>query len=144
MSIKQDDIGFMIKLINDDLDRIINGRLRSAGITHSQSLVFEFLAAREGRRTTLRDLEAYLGVSHPTVVGLVRRLEANGIVHTEVDPQDRRAKLLFLEPPGELNRALLPPPIEEIEALITKGMTDVERRELKHLLLVVCNNIKDK
>ena len=35
-----------------------------------------------------------MNVSHPTIVGLVQRLETNGFVKTETDPQDRRNKIV--------------------------------------------------
>ena len=35
-------------------------------------------------------------VSHPTVVGLVQRLESNGYVKTEIDENDKRYKIVTL------------------------------------------------
>ena len=69
---RENDIGFLIKLIYDDLGRVLGRRFQATGLTPSQAEVLQFANSRSGARTTLRDVEAFLGVSHPTVVGLVQ------------------------------------------------------------------------
>ena len=73
---RENDVGFLIKLIYDDHGKVLYQRFRSEGITPAQAEVLRFVMSQGGARVTLRDVEAFLGVSHPTVVGLVSRLVA--------------------------------------------------------------------
>ena len=77
---RESDVGFLIKLIYDAHGKVLYQRFRSEGITPAQAEVLRFVMAQGGARTTLRDVEAFLGVSHPTVVGLVSRLVEKGLV----------------------------------------------------------------
>lgn len=43
-------------------------------------------------------LAALIDYDRPTMTGVIDRLEAKGLVMREVDPNDRRARLLFLTP----------------------------------------------
>ena len=45
---RENDVGFMIKQIHDDLGRYLNQRLKSEGITSAQAEVLHFVGARAG------------------------------------------------------------------------------------------------
>lgn len=146
MTQREYDVGFMIKQIHDDLGSYLDGRLRANGLTAAQVDVIRFLSEREGERTTLRDLEEYLGVSHPTVVGLVKRLVEKGIVHSKQDPRDGRAKNLSLTPKAREKKIGIPTfeKVKEAEELLTKDFTQEEQRELVQLLRRVRENLKNR
>ena len=46
-------------------------------------------------------LAAMINFDRPTLTGVIDRLEAKGLLVREPDPDDRRARLLFLTPEGE-------------------------------------------
>ena len=143
MTGRECDVGFIIKQINDDLGSYLDGRLRANGLTSTQVEVIRFLSDREGERTTLRDLEEYLGVSHPTVVGLVRRLTEKGIVRSDRDSRDGRARNLSLTPMAREERIGIPTfeKVRQAEDMLTRGFTEAERLELVRLLRRVQENL---
>ena len=138
---RENDVGFMIKQIHDDLGRYLNQRLKSEGITSAQAEVLHVVGARAGERTTLRDVEEFLGVSHPTVVGLVRRLCEKGLLRSEQDPADGRARNLSViaqrgESPDQGEAVLCR------EDMLSEGVTKDEREQLVKLLRRVRKNLR--
>lgn len=112
-------VGFMVRRIHDAVDERLNREICDRRLSSRQMAVIAYLRGREDRPTTISDLQAFLGVSHPTVSGIIRELETRGLVRVEVDAQDRRARLLTLgdtvneaftgrrQDPAELDAALL-------------------------------------
>ena len=146
MTERENDVGFIVKQIHDDLGRYLDGRLRANGLTSAQVEVIRFLSEREGERTTLRDLEEYLGVPHPTVVGLVCRLADKGILRSDRDPKDGRARNLSLTSMAWKEGIGIPTfeKVKEAEDLLTQGFTEEERLELVRLLRRVQENLKGR
>lgn len=138
---RENDVGFLIKLIYDDHGKVLYQRFRSEGITPAQAEVLRFVMTQGGARVTLRDVEAFLGVSHPTVVGLVSRLVEKGLLISVPDPDDRRARNLYPLPPADAKGQSLDA-IEDSEEPLTRGFTPEERAELVRLLKMVRENLK--
>ena len=77
------DLGFYLKRISETLEKLNAAELRENGLTKTQSRVLDFLESRPGKTATQRDMEIFFAVSHPTVTGIVKRMEARGLVSTE-------------------------------------------------------------
>lgn len=92
------DIGYLIKQIDDCLHKKANQELESLGLTFSQVRVLLLMREREKARllTSHKDIEESLGIAHPTVLGLLRRLETKGFIRTETGVADRRIRNVFL------------------------------------------------
>ena len=137
-----DNIGFLIKLINEVLERKMNHDLESFRLTGSQLNVLTYLMVQGEEKTTIRDIQHRLDISHPTAAGLVKRLEQKGFVQTYIDPSDRRARIVRIEPSAQsafnenTNSAV------EMDDVLMKGLSPEERDQLHDLLLRVYANIK--
>jgi MarR family transcriptional regulator for hemolysin len=71
-------------------------RAKRLGLTRSQAAVLARLALQEGiNQVTLAQL---LDLEPITLVRLLDRLQAAGLVERRADPQDRRARVLYLTP----------------------------------------------
>ena len=138
---RESDVGFLIKLIYDAHGKVLYQRFRSEGITPAQAEVLRFIMAQGGARITLRDVETFLGVSHPTVVGLVSRLVEKGLLISVPDPEDKRARNLYPLPPADAKGEALDA-IEDSEELLTRGLSPEERAELVRMLKVVRDNLQ--
>ena len=136
------DIGFLVKLVHDAIDRRINQELESQRLTNSQLSVLSFLCMRGDADTTIRDIQDFLKVSHPTAAGLVRRLEQKGFVHLLTDPRDKRARIVRLDASVISNAQLDPKPTLHMEERLLAGLSEEERRQLCALLMRVYENIK--
>ncbi len=75
----KNDVGYLIKSINDKLKVRADAELKQYHLTMSQSRVLVYLRSRGGQATQ-KEIETFLDVAHPTVVGLVSRMEQNGYV----------------------------------------------------------------
>ena len=88
-----DDLGYLIKQISDKMRANADAAFRKHGLTFSQVHVLDFVLACGGSATQ-KEIEIYLGVSHPTIVGLVSRLEKAGFVTSHIDENNRRNKIV--------------------------------------------------
>jgi MarR family transcriptional repressor of mepA len=99
LSKSPDGVEYLIKLINDRIEKLINNELRSINLTRSQMILLMRLSCYKGY-SKLKDLEKILGVSQATLSGIVSRLEAKGLIKSLQDPGDRRVKLVELTESG--------------------------------------------
>ena len=145
MLARENDIGFLLKKVHDDLDSVLNKKLSPLGVTSSQADVLRFLDQRENERTTLRDVEKYLGVSHPTVVGLINRLVEKGLVISSRDPEDGRARNLSLNPRLSLavEKERTADRVNDVEYLLTRGFSEEEIEMLRRMLRKMLANLQN-
>ena len=104
------DIGYYIKRINDKLKAGFDAYLCDVDLTSSQAIVLGYLCyrARQQERAYPRDLERHFSFTHPTVSGLLQRLEAKGYLRFEPSPEARRCKqILVTERALETNQQVL-------------------------------------
>ena len=87
--------GFLLKLVTDRLRTLADANLKAQNLTLVQSRIIGYLSFRNGRATQ-KELERFLEVAHPTVVGIVSRMEQNGYVECRTDRLDRRNKVVSL------------------------------------------------
>lgn len=136
------DIGFLLKVIQEYAERHANQIFKPVDLTSSQVRVLRFLRGRGEEPTSQKDIEEYLHVSHPTVVGIVQRLEHKGFVRTEFDGPDKRQKFVYrTEREEELFRRMRSQQ-NEMEHLLTRNMTEEQIEELRELLKIVYENVK--
>lgn len=101
---QQLETGVYFKLITDKLHAKADADLKAHGLTMTQSRVLRFLSD-SGGEATQKEIEDFLSVSHPTVVGIVSRLEQNGFITFHPDSADKRNKVVVLtEKPFRLTR----------------------------------------
>lgn len=134
-------VGYLIKLINDRLKVKADADLKSENLTLSQSRILAFLE-QKGGQTTQKEIEKYLEVSHPTVVGLISRMVQNGYVACCMDPSDHRNKIVKLTKMAEKTGKNMEKRIGQHEEILLKSMTPEERKELQRLLEIVNKNIE--
>jgi MarR family transcriptional regulator, repressor for mepA len=139
----QDDIGFLVKLIHDRIEKNANKDLSPFDLTLSQGRVLGYLQERTGQVTSQKDIEAYLGVTHPTTAGILRRLESKGLIATEFDGDDRRVKNVHPTPQGLEVYQTIVRSHGKMESNLLRGLTTTQRADLVKLLKLVYRNIQD-
>lgn len=90
---EQYPIGCLLKMITDKIKIQADANLAQHDLTLTQSRVLGYLA-RNGGTATQKGIEGFLQVSHPTVVGIIGRMEQNGFVYCWLDPADKRSKIV--------------------------------------------------
>lgn len=137
----KDDIGFLIKFISHRIQSFVDADMKDHELTFSQLHVLGYLACHESE-STQKELEDYLGVAHPTVVGLVSRLEKKGFIRTWMDEHDRRIKRIqATDKAAELHDRVQQGHIR-IEELMRNGLSSQEVSELLRMLRIVYNNLE--
>ena len=134
-------IGYLIKMINDKIKVKADADLNTYELTLSQSRVLTFLKSKDGQATQ-KEIEEFLEVSHPTVVGIVSRMEQNGYVTTWLAPKQQRSKMVRLTEKAQAIGEELVRMVQEQEASMLQGLTEEQVTELAKMLLVIYGNLE--
>lgn len=135
----KNDVGYLIKSINDKLKVRADAELKQYHLTMSQSRVLVYLRSRGGQATQ-KEIEIFLDVAHPTVVGLVSRMEQNGYV-TCWPCEDGRNKYVKLTPQAEaIDKDMQRNQLENEERLLAP-LSPEDRERLRDLLLTVAEHL---
>lgn len=138
----KNDVGYLIKSINDKLAARADAELKQFNLTMSQCRVFLYLSSRGGQATQ-KEIEIFLDVAHPTVVGLVSRMEQNGYV-TCWPCEDGRNKYVKLTPQAEaIDKDMQRNQLENEERLLAP-LSPEDRERLRDLLLTVAEHLTQK
>ena len=101
MPAEAESIGFLLTRIHNNMDRQANNNLKSSGMTFSQMRILYYLLKHGEAPPSQKDIEDFLQVSHPTVVGLIKRLEAKAaqadaarqVTQSTLTPEERDARM---------------------------------------------------
>lgn len=135
----KNDVGYLIKSINDKLAARADAELKQFNLTMSQCRVFLYLSSRGGQATQ-KEIEIFLDVAHPTVVGLVSRMEQNGYV-TCWPCEDGRNKYVKLTPQAEAIDKDMQENMHANEEMLLAPLSPEEREQLRDLLLTVAEHL---
>ena len=137
----QKDIGYLIKTINDKLKVKADADLKHSNLTLAQSRVLAFLDSRGGQATQ-KEIEVYLEVSHPTVVGIISRMEKNGHLRCWVDETDKRNKIVALTEQAKALGEEMEQRILANEKMLLASLSEADIKKLKQMLLIIYNNLE--
>lgn len=127
-------MGPIMKKISEEMDRRANIEIKKYRLTLTQTRVILFLARNEEKMTTQKELEDYLQVSHPTMVTIVKSMEAKKMVETSFDDADKRMKNVKLIWGNEAIYSELGKNAENMERKLLAGFSE-EEKELFHAFL---------
>ena len=86
--------GLYIKSLHFFLDQIMARELLDFELTPSQARIVGYLIHSESPPCA-RDVEAFFDLSHPTVSGILSRMEGKGFIEMRPDENDRRIKRIY-------------------------------------------------
>lgn len=137
-------LGGYFRAISNALGNNMQRNLDELGLTATQNMFLHHLWYRQeklGLPTYAKDLEDFFDIKHPTVSGILQRMEAGGFVEFRPSRKDRRCKIIGLTEKSMDAVSDAIQKIEETEAMLVRGMTDAEAAELRRLLQLVANNL---
>lgn len=134
-------LGPRIKRISTSIDRKRTRDLEDLDLTSSQGMVLGYLVRSRERRISPGDIGRHFGLSHPTVTGILQRLEAKGFVAYADDPADRRRKNVAVTERALDCHARIRERFAETEARLTEGLSEAQREQLLALLDRVLQNM---
>ena len=136
-------IGFLIKNISDRLKASGDNDLREHGLTFSQAHIL-FVIENAGGTLAQKNSEKILDVSHPTVTGLLARLQAKGFVECGTDPDDRRNKIVTMTPKAYSLANLLRENRRRAEEELLAGLSEEETETLGQILSRLYANLEER
>lgn len=91
-----------------------------------------------------RDIEETFQLSHPTVSGLLRRLENKGFIQLQPDPQDKRCKRIYLQDKGVCCNQRIEKAIASTEAQLLRDFSPEEQAQFQTFLDRAIANISQE
>jgi DNA-binding MarR family transcriptional regulator len=133
-------VGFWINLTSRTIVRVLDARLRPLGFALSHLPVLRALA--EGGALAQKDLARLARVEQPTMAEMLGRMERDGLVEREQNPDDRRGSLISL---ARGARARFPKAAEALvegERQAMAGFSDKEKALFLEFLQRVVKNLE--
>ena len=118
--------GHYVRILHWCTDQRLTAALTEVDLTASQGPILGYIAHRKTAPCS-RDIEEEFHLSHPTVSGLLSRLEKKGFIEFRADPNDRRCKRIYILPKGQACHETIHRIIQENEAKVVSGFTDAEK-----------------
>ena len=135
-------MGHYFKVIQIRMEHFMNQQLQALELTASQGQIIGYLThAKEP--PCARDLEEFFRLSHPTVSGLLSRMESKGFVEIRPDERDKRIKRIYLLEKGLACSRQIAQSIEENETRMIRGFSEEEAEQFLSLLRRAIDNMSD-
>lgn len=127
------NFGFLIRILHWCTHQAMDNALESMELTAAQGQIMAYLAHAK-QPPCPRDVEAEFHLAHPTVSGILSRLEQKGFLALQTDPEDRRCKRIHVLEKGWQCHEVMHRTILENEQRMTEGFTEEEREVFSQLL----------
>lgn len=114
-------------------DQLMSAALSQLDLTSSQGHIMGYIAHQKEPPCS-RDIEEAFHLSHPTVSGLLRRLEKKGFIQFRPDEVDRRCKRIHILPKGIECYERMTQAIDSIERQIAADFSPSECEQFARLL----------
>ena len=132
--------GHYIRILHSATDQAMNSALASMDLTAAQGRIMGYVTHRP-EPPCPRDIEEAFQLSHPTVSGLLSRLEKKGFIALVPDEKDRRIKRIHVLSKGQALNETMHAAITASEANLTSDFTDGEKELFAQLLQRAIRNV---
>ncbi len=136
----KDHLGPRLKYLHFCTDQAITDAVSALDLTAAQGHILSYLS-HSPQPPCPKDIEDAFHLSHPTVSGLLSRLEKKEFIAIYPDENDRRCKRIRLLPKGEACHQQIRRIIDDTESLLTDGFTPAEKETLFLLLDKAIDNM---
>ena len=126
MIVLQPPYGHLLRILYWCTDQSVTAALEKMELTSAQGRIMAYLVHQQ-QPPCPRDIEDAFHLSHPTVSGLLQRLEQKGFIQLCGDGQDRRRKRVHVLDKGRECHALIHRIIQENEQRIVEGFSPEEQ-----------------
>lgn len=132
--------GHYIRVLHCATDQAMTSALTDMNLTAAQGHIMGFITHQEVPPCA-RDIEQAFQLSHPTVSGLLSRLEKKGFLEFREDPLDRRCKRIYVLPKGLELEETMHRTIRESEEKLVQGFSQEEKEIFADLLIRAIHNM---
>jgi len=138
----QSSVGYWACTTAHLIERAINDELTPHGITYRQWQVLAWLAVEGPLSQT--DLAQRMKIEPPTLVGVLDRMERDGLLTRECCPHDRRKRLVKPLPQAEPVWKTIVTSTERVRDRAIRGLSPQQLETLITLLRVVQANLQEE
>lgn len=132
-------VGMLVARVGKALDRAFDEALAAAGGTRPTWLIL--LAVKSGAGTTQTELAKHVGISGPTLIHHLDRLESTALVARTRDPANRRPYTITLTPAGDELFVRLRDAAVAFDRRLRDGISDRRIAELRGVLTALSDNL---
>ena len=136
----QPHYGHLVRILHWCTDQVMTSALEAQELTAAQGHIMGYLSRQE-QTPCPRDIEEAFHLSHPTVSGLLSRLEQKGFIQLYTDPNDRRCKRVYVLPKGHQCTEMMHQTIRNNEEQLVQGFTEEEKALFEQLLTRAIDNM---
>ena len=135
------NLGPRLRHLSNRITQYMDQQFLALDLTSTQSFILHYLVLHEGEHLYPKDIEKRFHLTHPTVSGVLQRLEAKDFVVLEPDRDDRRRKRIRLTERARQCDAAVGQAFETLERVMCSGMSDEEQQTLLRLLDLAADNL---
>jgi MarR family transcriptional regulator, transcriptional regulator for hemolysin len=132
-------IGMLVARVGKAFDRAFDDALATAGGTRPTWLIL--LAVKSGAGTTQTSLARHVGISGPTLIHHLDRLESAALVARTRDPANRRPYAITLTPAGDDMFVRLRDAAVAFDRRLRNGISDGMIADLRGVLTALSDNL---
>ena len=125
--------GHLLRILHWCADQSMTNALAAMDLTAAQGHIMGYLARRKGPPCP-RDIEEEFQLSHPTISGLLGRMEKKGFIELRADPRDRRCKRVYVLDKSRACNEKMHQTIRSNEERMVQGFTEEEKAQFTALL----------
>lgn len=133
VSVLNKHYGPRLKMLHFCTNQAITNALAEMDLTAAQGHILAYLSHHR-EPPCPRDLEEFFHLSHPTVSGLLTRLEKKEFISIRPDRQDKRCKRIYILPKGEACNQTMQQHIQAIEHRMVQDFSEEEQAQFARLL----------
>ena len=136
------NLGPRLRFLNNRITQYMNQQFLALDLTSTQSFILHHLSLHENEAMYPKDIEKRFHLTHPTVSGVLQRLEAKNFIVIEPDRADRRCKRIRLTDRARRCDEAVGQAFETLERLMCSGMSEEEQQTLLRLLDLASANLR--
>ena len=110
-------------------------------LSRSGVISLSLVAPDSQGRILARDIEEAFQLSHPTVSGILSRLEKKGFIEFRPDPEDRRCKRIYVLQKGVELHETMRRTIADTESQLVSGFSEEEKALFRQFLCRAIENL---
>ena len=137
-------LGGYLRSISNAMAQSMQQNTEELGLTSSQGMFLHHLWYCQNilqKPAYAKDLEEFFDIKHPTVSGILQRMEAAGFVEFRASEADRRCKSIHLTQKAQELHAQTELHIQQTEEKLVARMSEAEIQEFRRLLQIAAENL---
>ena len=132
--------GHLARVLHACTDQTMTAALAQMELTAAQSHILCYITYRKSPPCA-RDIEEAFQLSHPTVSGILSRLEQKEFIKMRPDALDRRCKRIYIREKGLEVDEIMHQTVRSTEERMVQGFTEEEKAQFTDLLCRAIDNM---